>query len=267
MNRVIEVIIAVLLAAVIGLTIWKMSLGVARAESVTVTKTVMTVDQDGNLNVAGVASVTDVATNAANVQIANAAASAAFSTAVGVTNALEGVVANIMSNNVVIYRSGYTDSFAGLVVFTDDDELTICEYEKVSLAGGILTSRIGYVCTADIGVTKPLVYEHDTLSGGLANFVQEDPNNVVGPVVHNESKTIAGTTYSKWYEITVNTPVVGSPSSYFYYIKVSGDTPGGNGATLNVPNGVTGGVTGEYAWGNKLMKFVGGLLLEVRDAN
>ena len=87
-----------------------------------VTNTVMMVDQRGHLNVEGVASVEDVATNAVKATIAEQKAAAAQHTAQGVTNALQAVAENIMSNNVVIYRSGFSDSFSALVIITDDED-------------------------------------------------------------------------------------------------------------------------------------------------
>jgi len=261
-KRMLDVFVWFLFLAFLAFAVSCLCARVAKAEP-NVTNTVMMVDQNGNLNVAGVASVADVATNAVKVQVAQAAAS----TAQGVTNALNGIVENIVSNNVVIYRYGYSDSFAGLIVFSDDDKLLICEYQKVSLVSGTLVSKIGYVCTADIGVSKPVVMVSDTLSGGRENFTQVSDANVTTPQRHDEQKTIGGTTYDKWYEITVTCPVVGTPSSYFYYIKLDADTPSGDGATLELPNGVTGGVTQSVTWGDKLMVFKGGMLLEVRDAN
>lgn len=239
--------------------------GLCLAAEPNVTNTVLTVDQWGNLNVAGVASVSDVATNAVRVQIAEAKAAAASSTAQSVTNQLQGIVDNIMANNVVIYRSGYTDAFEGLVIYTDDDKLVICEYEKVYLSGGVLRSRIGYVCTVDLGTTKPVVMANDTLDGGTAEFEQVAAANVTTPVIHNESKTVGGSTYSKWYEIYVDVPVVGSANSYFYFIKLEADTPSGDGSALALPNGVYGGQTATVTWGDKILRFEGGVLTGVSD--
>lgn len=236
------------------------------AQEPNVTNTVLTVDQWGNLNVAGVASVSDVATNAVRVQIAEAKADAAASTAQSVTNQLQGIVDNIMANNVVIYRSGYTDAFEGLVVYTDDDKIVICEYEKVSLSGGVLRSRIGYVCTVDLGTTKPVVMANDTLAGGTEEFSQVASANVTTPVIHNESKTIGGSTYSKWYEIYVDVPVEGTANCYFYFIKLEADTPSGDGSALALPNGVYGGQTTTVTWGDKVLRFEGGVLTGVSDA-
>jgi len=230
-----------------------------------VTNTVMMVDQYGNLNVDGVASVADVATNAVKVQIAETAATTAMNTARSVTNQLNGIVANIMSNNVVIYRSGYTDAFAGLVVFTDSDTLMICDYEKVSLSGGVLRSRIAYVCTVDLGTTKPIVMANDTCTS-TENFSQVPAAGISTPVIHNESKTIGGVTYSKWYEITVDISVAGAANQYFYYVMIDADVPSGDGSTLDLPNGVTGGQTATVTWGDKVLTFTGGVLTGVTDA-
>lgn len=232
-----------------------------------VTNTVVTVDQWGRMNVSGVASVSDVATNAANVLVAEAKADAAQNTAQAVTNQLDGIVENIMQNNVVIYRKGYTDSFAGLVIFTDDDKLVICNYQKVSLSGGVLRSRIDFVCTANIGNLKPTVLAHDTLTGGKSDFVRVPAADVEQPIQHNEQKSIGGDTFDKWYEMYVDINVAGGAPSYFYYIKLDADAPSGDGATIELPNGVTGGVTEDVTWGDKVLSFRGGVLTGVRDAD
>ena len=39
----------------------------------------------------------------------------------------------------------------------------------------------------------------------------------------------------------------------------------GDGVTLDLPNGVTGGVTGVYTWGDKRLSFRGGVLVGVSD--
>lgn len=240
-------------------------LGVTAAPNVT--NTVMMVDQWGNLNVAGVASVSDVATNAVNVQIAAAKADAAQSTARSVTNQLNGIVANIMSNNVVIYRSGYTDAFEGLVIYTTNDTLVICNYQKVSLQNGVLRSRIDYVSTVNLGVTKPTAMAHDTLSGGTSEFVRVPSENITVPQIHEESVTVRGVTYSRWYEIYVDVSVSGTQNQYFYMIKLEADTPSGDGSALELPNGVVGGVTTSVTWGDKILDFKGGILRGYRNAD
>ena len=77
-----------------------------------VTNTVVTVDQNGQLNVEGIASVQDVATNAAKAAVAEQKAVIAYQASVATSNSIHTVVVNLMANNGVIYRSGLSDSFA-----------------------------------------------------------------------------------------------------------------------------------------------------------
>lgn len=232
-----------------------------------VTNTVMMVDQKGNLNIEGVASVADVATNAVKVQIAEAKAFAAQETARAVTNAIQAVAENIMSNNVVIYRSGFSDSFAALVVFTDDDILGIVEARWVERSAARIVVDVDYVSTVDLGTVKPAVMHHNTLDGGKENFEELDEANVSAPVYHPESRTYDGQTFAGYYTIRATIPNPAGTTSYFLWIKATGDAPGGDGTTLDLPNGVTGGVSGEYLWGDKILVFRGGVLTEVRDVD
>ena len=240
-------------------------LAAAVAAAADVSNTVIMVDQRGNLNVEGVASVADVATNAVKVQIAEAKADAAQNTARGVTNALQAVAENIMSNNVVIYRSGFSNSFAALVIFTDDDILAITEARWIQKTAAQIVVEVDYVTTANIGLVKPAVMHHNTLSGGRADFEELDSANVTTPVYHAGERTYGGQTFAGYYTITATIPNPASTTSYFLWIRAEGDLPSGDGTTLDLPNGVTGGVTGEYVWGDKVLTFRGGVLTGVRD--
>jgi len=238
----------------------------ASAFAANVTNTVLMVDQRGNLNVEGVASVADVATNAVKVQIAEQKATAAQQTAQGVTNALQAVVSNIMSNNVVIYRSGFSDSFAALVIFTDNDVLGICEARWTEKSAARIVVEIDYVTTANLGTSKPLVYVRNTLDNlvnGKEDFEQLADSNTTSPVYHAESRTYSGQTFAGYYTMTATIPNPQSTTSYFLWIKAIGDTPSGDGLTLDLPNGVTGGYTGELVWGDKTLSFTGGVLTGV----
>lgn len=243
------------------------ALCVASAYAADLTNTVMMVDQRGNLNVEGVASVADVATNAVKVQIAEAKAEAAQSTAQGVTNALQAVASNIMSNNVVIYRSGFSDSFAALVIFTDDDVLEICEARWIEKSAAQIRVEIDYVTTADLGTVKPLVYHRNTIGDGTTKYdFEELPDaNVTTPAYHSEQREYDGQTFAGYYTITATIPNPAGTASYFLWIKATGDAPSGDGTTLDLPNGVTGGHTGEVVWGDKTLTFKGGVLKGVRQ--
>ena len=230
-----------------------------------VTNTVMMVDQRGNLNVDGVASVAEVATNAVKVQIAEAKAAAAQETARGVTSAIGAVVENIMSNNVVVYRSGFSDSFAALVIFTENDALHIVDARWREMTASRIVVDIDYVSTADFGTVKPIVYHHNTVEGGRENFEQLADTNVTAPIYHAETVTFQGQPFTGYYTITATIPNPESVESYFLWIKAEADAPSGDGTTLDLPNGVTGGVSGDFTWGDKVLTFQGGVLKGVRN--
>lgn len=236
------------------------------ADAANVTNTVLMVDQRGALNVDGVASVADVATNAVKAQIAEAKAEAAQETARGVTDAIQSAVGNIMSNNVVIYRSGFSDSFAALVVFSPDDKLVISEIRPLETSAATVRVALEYVSTADIGALKPIVMANNTL-GGATQFAEVADANVTDPVYHNTPKTIGADTFDGYYSMTVTIPNPDSGAQYFFWIKVNADAPSGDGTTLDLPNGVTGGITGDMTWGDKILTFRGGVLLQVREAD
>lgn len=234
------------------------------ARSADVTNTVMMVDQHGHLNVEGVASVEDVATNAVKAAIAEQKAAAAQNTARGVTNALQAVAENIMSNNVVIYRSGFSDSFSALVIITDDDVLAIVEARWIEKTAARIVVEVDYVSTADLGTVKPIVFHRHTLSA-RTDFAELDDANVSQPVYHAEQRTYDGQTFAGYYTISATIPNPSGTSSYFLWIKAEADTPSGDGTTLDLPNGVTGGVTGDFVWGDKVLHFRGGVLRGVEE--
>lgn len=227
-------------------------------------RTAVTVDQNGQMNVSGIASVTDVATNAVKAQVAEAKAAAAAETARGVTNALNGIVQNIMDSNTVIYRYGFTDSFASLVVFTDADKFIISDFSH-TIVGTTLNATIRYVCTVDISTVKPIVYANSQLDIGKENFPIVADANVTSPVYHKETVKLGEDTYEGYYEIHVTIPNLTDGKQYFFWIKVDPDAPSGDGMSLELPNGVTGGQSTEVVWGDKKLTFYKGMLMGVQD--
>ncbi len=229
------------------------------------TNTVLMVDQNGGLNVAGVASVEDVATNAAKVVVAEQKAEIAQQTAASVSNSIDTVVQNLMANNEVIYRSGFSDAFAPLVVFGPDDKLAMAEARWLEQSASRLVVEVDYVCTRDMGTIKPTVMHRETLSvgGGRNDFSELADANVTQPTYHVGPRTVGDDTYSGYYTIQATIPNPVSYTSYFLWIKADADAPSGAGATLDLANGVTGGVTETVTWGDRTLSFVGGVLMEV----
>ncbi len=256
-TRIIILILLTLLGFIAGAAL--------RAFGQDATNTVLMVDQNGALNVAGVASVEDVATNAAKVVIAEQKAEIAQQTAQAVSNSIDTVVQNLMANNEVIYRSGFSDSFAPLVVFTDSDVLAIVEARWVSRSASQLVVDVDYVCTVDLSAVKPTVMHRETLSGGggRSSFSELADSNVTSPVYHAESREYGGQTFDHYYTVRATIPNPVSYTSYFLWIKAEADAPSGDGTTLDLPNGVTGGVTETVTWGNRTLTFRGGVLMGV----
>ena len=228
-----------------------------------VTNTVVMTDQRGNLNVEGVASVADVASTAVKVAIADQAAMTAQATATQVEGEINGVVDNIMSNNVVIYRRGFADAFQALVVITPDDKLVIAETRWRERTAARIVVDVDYVCTADVAALKPIVYHHNTLT--VADFAPLADASVTAPVYRATPREIGGDTYAGYYTVTATIPNPAGIDQYFLWISIDGDAPAGDGSTLDLPNGVTGGATGDYSWGGHILTLTGGVLTGVRD--
>jgi len=172
-----------------------------------------------------------------------------------------------MANNGVIYRSGLSDSFAPLVTFNEGvDKFAISEVEFQNTSSSV-SANIKYVCTKNIGMNKPTVMHRAQLSGGQrTDFLELPASNVSQPVFHSGSYTFMDETFSGYYEITATVPNPESTASYFMWIKVELDNPSGDGSTLDLPNGVTGGVSGTVTWGDKELTFKGGMLMSVQEA-
>ena len=226
------------------------------------TNTVLMVDQRGELNVDGVASVKNVASNSAAALITLQKAEIAQSTSVAVSNTIDLVVQNLMANNEVVYRSGFSDAFSPLVIFTDSDVLAITEARWVSRSAAQLVVDIDYVCTVDIGAVTPTVMMHNSLAA-RADFSEVPAAGVSTPVYTAQSRTYGGQTFAGYYTVRATLDNPGSTTSYFLWIKAEADAPSGAGATLDLANGVTGGASGTVTWGDKTLTFLGGVLMGV----
>lgn len=227
------------------------------------TNTVLMVDQRGGLNVAGIASVENVASNAAKVAIAEQKALIARQTASSASNSIDTVVQNLMQNNEVIYRSGFSDSFAPLVVFTESDILAVVDARWTERSAARLVCEIDYVCTINLGAMKPTVMHRETIGGPRTDFAALADANVTAPVYHAEQREFSGQTFAGYYTVTATIPNPASATTYFLWIKCEADAPSGDGATLDLPNGVTGGRSVTVELGNKTLTWVGGVLMEV----
>ena len=233
------------------------------ANGIVTTNTVLMVDQRCGLNAAGVASVENVAKAAANAEIAQQKAEIAQQTAASTSNSVDIVVQNLMGNTTVIYRKGFSDSFAPIVIFTENDVLAVVKATWIEQSAERIVCKIDYVCTVNLGTTKPTVMHRETIAGERSNFYELADSNVTAPVYHAEERTYGGDTFSGYYSVTATIPNPVASARYFLWIKCEVDAPSGDGATLDLPNGITGGVTIVVVWGDRTLHFVGGVLMEV----
>ena len=119
------------------------------------------------------------------------------------------------------------------------------------------------MCTVNLGTTKPTVMHRATIDGARSNFAELADANVTTPVYHAEQREFGGQTFAGYYTVTATIPNPVSYASYFLWIKCEADAPSGQGGTLDLPNGVTGGRTYTATFGDKSLGCVGGVLMEV----
>ena len=219
------------------------------------------VNEQGQVNCPEViATVAQQTTNEVKVLIAEEKAQAAMAAARDATNVVKDVAAAIVKNDVRIYRKGALVSFDPFIDWDPEhDHILTCEFKKNDT-----TCDFGYVATKDIGTTKPLIYEHDTLGDGVprTDWDTISADDITTPVIHEEEREFAGLTYDKWYSLSI--PYVGD-NQHFYCIDMNTDTPEGDGMTLEIHGGFTGGFTGTVIDGSLEKTYKGGLLMGVRN--
>lgn len=229
--------------------------------SITSNKVVM-VSEEGKVNAPEVLATTaQLATNEVQVIAAAKAAQVAEQTAIEATNTVQDVVTAIIENNVVVYRSGINDSFGVVVAISPNCKCYISKFTPGVPNGDTTTHTIRYGLTEDIGAIKPKIRAYDSLSGfddvaPLEDVAVTDPVMVSDTFVDEDNNE-----YKYFYEVKVTVPV---SDKYFFRVIVEADTPSGDGFTFDIKNGVSGGLTTEVEFGDRVLVFRGGLLVEVR---
>lgn len=220
-------------------------------------KKVAWVDQHGNVNVPEViATVAQQTTNETRVLVAEQAVRSAASAANTATNAVKNVVAQMVANDVHIYRCGNLVSFEALVNWDPArDILAICEFSTDTTG---THQHFGYVASQDIGTTKPRILASDTLLNPTLDWEPLPDADVSAVTIHNEEKDYGGVKYSKWYSVEVTDE---PDNQHFYVVNMAIDNPEGDGMTLNISGGFTDGVTGTFIDGSLRKTYKGGILV------
>ena len=225
-------------------------------------KKVAWVDERGEVNVPEViATVAQQTTNETKVLVAAQAAESAASAARTATNAVKNVIAQMVANDVHIYRCGNLVSFEALINWDPArDILAICEFS--SLAPNRSRQLFGYIASQDIGTTKPRILASDTLLNPTSDWEPLPDSAVSAVTIHNEEKEYHGVTYQKWYSVEAeDTP----DNQHFYAVNMNIDNPEGDGMTLNISGGFTDGVTGTFVDGSLRKTYKGGILVGIEN--
>ena len=225
-------------------------------------KKVAWVNERGEVNCPEViATVAQQTTNETKVLVAAQAAESAASAARTATNAVKNVVAQMVANDVHIYRCGNLVSFEALINWDPArDILAICEFSSV--VPDRSRQFFGYIASQDIGTTKPRILASDTLANPTSDWEPLPDANVSAVTIHNEEKDYGGVKYSKWYSVeATDTP----DSHHFYVVNMSIDNPEGDGMTLNISGGFTDGVTGTFVDGSLRKTYKGGILVGIEN--
>ena len=251
----------------------------AFGNEVTVSNKVLTVDQYGRFNESNVlATVGMQATNATKVVIAEAMAEAAYGAARQTSNDVNAVATAIVNKNLVVYSFGNVDSFSagGFIWDPDVDYLRIFStpadpltFEHEETEPYKITSTIPFLVSQNIPIDSVQIVASRAVADMSDSYVEEHYAEMMieDTVVETGIPVPEGDTGFGYKAIS--TTYDPDNKAYFYRVRLENDTPAADGSTLDLKNGVSGGVTttidGVDGW--PTMRFVGGVLVEVTYAN
>lgn len=236
------------------------------SSTVTVSNRVIMVDEDGNINVTNVLATTAMlTTNETMLVLAQAAAQAAARAVSDGTNIVQGVVSEIMANQLIVYRRGFTDSFGTVTVFSPNDDVVITgiSLPNVISDDGLLAIDITYAATLDVGSASPGFLYSSTLTNKSDMAELSSSNIDHAEQIVSEVITKNGKTYSYSYKVRIWVP---QEDIGFFVLYIDADEPYGDGYSVNIYGGMKDGFTGTTVWGKNQMTFVGGFLMSVTNA-
>lgn len=227
------------------------------------TNEVLFVNEKGEVNrPETLATTADMAANATAILTAEQKAAAAAAAAREGTNLVQDIIRDITANELVVYRFGYTDAFGALVVIDPDAKILITKFEVLNEvdAEGRTAFRMTYALKNSQSVmVKPEVKWRSSLDSG--DYAVLPPDQVGEPTAGGSHTDGDGIEYGYTYTIKFYAP---TGKSGFFIVNLTADDAAGDGMAFDMPNGVTGGYTGEIYFGNALLRFQGGVLMEVK---
>lgn len=229
----------------------------------TVSNKVVFVDQDGKLNAPEVvASVADMTSNRTEIAIAQASAKAAESTARECKRILDDTISSIVANELVVYRSGFTDSLGVVVALPPDTKCRVTDFSpNIATDGkGNVQHELVYATTADASLVPPAIKHASTLENNTTFKILE--TTIEKETLSTSYEDMDGTIYNYMYSIKFWMP---SAKQGFFIVYLDADAAAGSGMTFDIVGGITGGATESIQVGSDTLIFKGGLLMEVKS--
>lgn len=235
------------------------------AASVTVSNEVLFVDQEGNVSrPETLATTADMAAIKAATLTAEEKAAAASAAAAEGTNLMSGVVADIGRKELVIYRYGYTDGLSAADVLDPDAALCTTSFKPLDEvnAAGLSAFSITYALKNSTPFSgEPLIRWRGALDDGT-DFEPIEAANVE-PVENIGSWTSPAGEVFQYHYSTKFFDKAGAQG--FYLVTLIPNDAASDGATFDLPNGVTGGITTEFIWDGWKLNIEGGAVVGVEE--
>ena len=230
------------------------------------TNDVLTVNQKGETShPTALATTADMAAIKAATITAEEKAHAAANAARHGTNLISDIVADIGRNELVIYTYGYTDGISAAFTFDPDAKIIFHEFRPLNERNddGLLAFKLGYALknsTAFQG--QPIIRWKSALDDGK-DYVLVDEANIEPAIKLPEEYIDAdGIVYQHKYEVRFFNK---HETQGFYKVVLLPDDAAGDGMVMELPNGIKGGFTGSFIWGQYKLEIVGGVIVGVSD--
>lgn len=234
--------------------------------SAAVTNDVLTINQKGETShPTALANTADMAALKAATITAEEKAQAASAAARHGTNMMWNIAADIGRNELVIYSYGYTDGFSAAFTFDPDAKIILHEFKPLNERNdaGLLAFKLGYALknsTAFQG--QPIIRWKSALDDGK-DFVLVDEANIEPAIKLPEEYIDAdGIIYQHKYEVRFYNK---QEKQGFFKAELLPDDAAGDGMVMELPNGIKGGFTGLFVWGQYKLEVVGGVVVGVSD--
>lgn len=234
------------------------------------TNRVLTVDQDGNVSsTKGLATQADLAAIAMSNELARAEQAAAKDGYETATNLLSAAAQSVLTTPV-IYMGVEMTGFEAAVAFDENSKVLITgirpKVREVAVDGtACWETEIDFAFQEALQDVQPLVEWTQALAKGHPRSGWDILQGayVTAPVLQEGSYTDrVGTVYANVYTMSARIPKEYSGEQSFLAISVPNDAALADGTAYDMP-GVKGGYSGTVEWGENVLVFRGGYLVEV----